>query len=106
MNNFEAMKALVEGEKIRYLDWEIKEYVYFKNNTLINQNNNVIYINFGEGDIWELYEEPKEEIKLEKFSDRFYKHTHLTPIEVQLCVVIDSCIAKINELEENIKEMK
>lgn len=69
MNFEEARKALLEGKKVRCVDWAPEDYIYFdEKNMVVRDNNDDIQTygiyNFFKDREWELYEEPKKVIKV------------------------------------------
>ena len=74
MNDLEAMKALIEGKKIRKTTWYCQQFIHFKNSELVNQDGASIDF-ISDNGAWEIYEEPKtlkqEYEELEKDREKY-----------------------------------
>ena len=68
MNTKEAIQALIEGHKVRNKMWSSPVYMYFDEDTLFDSNGNkfnTIFMSFS--DDWEIYEEPKQTVTIERW---------------------------------------
>lgn len=68
MNFEEAKKALLEGKKVRCVDWAKNTYIYFDDKNLLVKSEKDIIQTYGidkwAKHTWELYEEPKKVFKV------------------------------------------
>lgn len=64
----EAKKALLDGKKVRCVDWSKGNYIYFDDKNLVTKDNNGVtqqhVYDLWRKREWELYEEPKKVIKV------------------------------------------
>jgi len=68
MNTREALKAMLEGKKVRGVTWDTGEYVFIsKDGYIIDNEHNLIGITNSSN--WEIYEEPKpkQTVTIEKW---------------------------------------
>ena len=73
MNKKEAIKAMLDGEKVSRIKKKDTEYLYFSGECIINERRmHVSIVNMSNDDGWEIYKEP---IKLEvpEYMGRFVK---------------------------------
>lgn len=85
----EAMYALAEGKKVRNITWDPQNYIYLKNSRVYKQGDvprtEPINVETGLKYKWELYEEPKKDVKV-------YIHVYtslIDEIEVSLPTTLD-----------------
>lgn len=72
MNTAEAMQALLDGKKIRCLGWDDSEYIYLKDGVITCEKE---LISLFESEYeYELYQEPKQKVKLYPFAVLRNKH--------------------------------
>ena len=69
MNFEEAKMELLDGKKVRCVDWPKDKYIYFDNKNLLVKGENEVVQYYGIYDVyeeheWELYEEPKKVFKV------------------------------------------
>lgn len=62
MKTWEAIKALEEGKKVRSIEWIGNMYLVKEGDLIVDEKGVIVNINWFKCD-WEIYEEPKEEIK-------------------------------------------
>ena len=68
MNTKEAIQALIDGNKVRNRMWSSYIYMYFDEDTLFDSNGNKFNtISMSFSDDWEIYEEPKKTVTIEKW---------------------------------------
>ena len=65
MNKIEALKAMLEGKKVRRKVWYEGEYIYLdKYGNLVNDEGNIEEISGYDFDGWEIYKPKKEKVDL------------------------------------------
>ena len=88
MNTEEAMKALLNGEKITGDTWGNSAYLTMRNGEIVNSNN---YKSSFIPDIcWILYSEPKQKVKLYPFARQLKNPKDSLIIEAGYFPTIDS----------------
>lgn len=97
MNDLEAMKALIEGKKIRKNNWSNKKYyLVLIDGILSSSHENLgLFQNCHYPDeFWEIYEEPKTlKQEFEEYKSKF-SGFYTNPAEAMLIKIIESEIAR------------
>ena len=69
MNKKEAIKAMLDGKKVRRRYWpEDKYLVMNERGVIVDEDNSNEDINLAAFYVWEIYEEPKKKVTMYKFA--------------------------------------
>ena len=74
----EIYQSLIDGKKIRHMDWLDAKYIWLVGNSLCNERGKSVYEEFTAPENWYLYEEPEDlenEIEADRGSLSFYLET-------------------------------
>ena len=65
MQKVDAIRAMLDGKKVRQTGWREGHYIYFDGSFFLDSGQNMITLNvFPSVMHWELYGEPKQEMEI------------------------------------------
>jgi hypothetical protein len=67
MNKAEAIAAMLGGKKVRGINWEPEEFIFYKGSRFFGRMHFPVDINYTNCDQWEIYQEPKPKVKMWQF---------------------------------------